>query len=240
MSDRYVYLLVDIACICVPLIASFHPKIKFYRYWRYSLPAIAITSLLFLVWDAAFTGHGVWSFNGRYVLGYYVASLPLEEVLFFICIPYACLFIFYCVDRFVEWGNNKVANITSWLLAAALIVVGFTHLQQLYTSVTFISLGILLIVLAVKKVGWLSDFYISFLLALLPFFISNGILTGTGLAEPVVRYNNNYNLGIRILTIPVEDIFYGMLFQLMNVCGFVWLRKVFGTTAGSMNTSISR
>ena len=52
---------------------------------------------------------------------------------------------------------------------------------------------------------------------LLPFFIVNGILTGTGLDSPVVWYNDNENLGLRVLTIPVEDIFYGMELIFLNL-----------------------
>ena len=45
----------------------------------------------------------------------------------------------------------------------------------------------------------------------------NGILTGTGLEEPVVWYNDDENLGIRLLTIPIEDIGYAFTMIFGNV-----------------------
>jgi lycopene cyclase domain-containing protein len=51
----------------------------------------------------------------------------------------------------------------------------------------------------------LRTFLYSFLIALIPFLIVNGLLTSI----PVVLYNDAENLGIRIYTIPVEDVFYG-------------------------------
>jgi hypothetical protein len=41
--------------------------------------------------------------------------------------------------------------------------------------------------------------------------VVNGVLTGTGLEQAVVWYSEQEILGVRILTIPIEDVFYGML-----------------------------
>ena len=68
------------------------------------------------------------------------------------------------------------------------------------------------------KSEYLNHFFIAYLVIyLFPFIIVNGILTGSGINEPVVWYNNLENLDIRIFTIPVEDFVYGLLLYLMNV-----------------------
>ena len=226
VPEKYTYLLVDFFCIIFPFLFSFHPKFKFYPQWRYfALPAL-VTALFFVIWDIFFTAWGVWSFNPGFVVGIYFFGLPLEEYLFFIFIPYACVFTYFCIGTYLNLSrfNNSFRYITL-VLAILLLVIGLLHLNQWYTSSTFILLAIVLILLWMSKVDYLPSFFITFLLILLPFFISNGILTGSFIRQPVVLYNNNYNLGIRMFTIPVEDTFYGMLLMLMNIVGYEYLRR---------------
>ena len=71
----------------------------------------------------------------------------------------------------------------------------------------------------------MGRFFIMYFVTLIPFFIVNGLLTGSFISEEVVFYDNAQNLGIRLGTIPVEDMVYGMLMLLMNVTWFEWLKS---------------
>jgi lycopene cyclase domain-containing protein len=117
-------------------------------------------------------------------------------------------------------------KIISILLIVMLVVVATFNLGKWYTATTFLALAAYLTVLQfVLKSDFLSRFYFSYAFVLIPFFIVNGILTGSFIEGEVVWYNDAENLGIRIGTIPVEDIFYGMLLLVMNVSIFEWLQR---------------
>ena len=80
--------------------------------------------------------------------------------------------------------------------------------------VNFSFFAALLLYSLVAKDTNLNSFFITFLVILIPFFIVNGLLTGSFIEEQVVWYNDAENLGIRIGTVPIEDAFYafGMLY----------------------------
>lgn len=223
LNTHYIYLLIDVLCILVPLLASFHPLSPFYKDWKYYLPVNLFVSMLFLVWDAAFTQMGIWGFNNEYISGINLFNLPIEEVLFFICIPYACTYTYYVFSRYVQIDFPVAAKGIAYILAGILFIIALFHYSQLYTSVTFILLAVLLV--GVARASYLSRFFVVYAIMLIPFFISNGILTGSMLDKPVVWYNNHYNMGIRILTIPIEDFFYAMLLLLLNISGYEWMKK---------------
>ncbi|MGN6647015.1 MAG: lycopene cyclase domain-containing protein [Cytophaga sp.] len=228
MRTEYTYLAIDLGSLIVPLIFSFHPKLLFYKKWAAFALSNLMVCMLFIPWDMYYTRLGVWGFNPAYLTGIHAGNLPLEEILFFICIPFSSVYTYHCLKLFFPAMREKVPHeVITLLLVFILMGTGFVYIQHIYTSVTFFVLSFTLILLTLFEVPWLPDFYFSYLVILLPFFIVNGILTGTGPDEPIVWYDDFENLGIRIGTIPVEDIFYGMLLLILNTALFEYFDRRF-------------
>ena len=218
MNPQYTYFIILATAITGPLALSFDKKVAFYKKWKYIFPAMLLPCLLYIAWDMYFTRIGVWSFNKAYITGYSIGNLPVEEVLFFVIVPYCCLFIYECVRcYFPNFKNKKWADTILQLLALVLLVSGIIFYNRYYTSWTFIFTALFIgLIYIFKKVFIAFDaasFLVSYAIMLLPFLIVNGFLTSI----PVVQYNDAENLGIRIYTIPFEDIFYGMLLVLMII-----------------------
>lgn len=224
---QYLYLLLDVLTILFPFLFSFYPKANFSKKWKYLWIAILIPGIIFLVWDEAFTQLNVWGFNPEYLSGIYLNSLPLEEVLFFICIPYACVFTYEALNYLVAKDYAApYQRIISVILIAGSIVMALLNTDKWYTVTTFGGLAAYIALLEFGiRANYLSRFYFAYIFILVPFFIVNGILTGSFIEGEVVWYNNAENLGIRMGTIPVEDTFYGMLLLIMNVSLFEWLQR---------------
>jgi lycopene cyclase domain-containing protein len=216
---KYTYLLIDFFSVLVPFVFSFHPRIKFYKHWPALFPAMIVTAIIFIAWDVYFTRLKIWGFNAQYLTGINIGNLPIEEVLFFLCIPYSCVFTYACLDVITK---KTVSKLRQSIISLSLIIISIfmaVYFHGLsYTACTFTVLAILLVTAQyILKASWLSRFYVAYLLLLLPFVIVNGLLTGTGLATPVVWYNHADMVNLRILTIPFEDIFYGMDLILLNI-----------------------
>jgi len=223
----YTYLLIDIGCILIPFLASFYPKHAFYKEWKAFFASNFLVAIFFLIWDAYFTLNSIWGFNPDYLTGIYIFNLPIEEVLFFVSIPYACVFTYFALKYLLE--NNpltRIHKILTILFIGFLLTVGLLSLDKWYTGLTFLMTAIYLIFKLIGKKD-LSYHYLAYFLILPFFFLSNGILTGSFLESPIVWYNNDENLGIRMFTIPVEDTFYGMLLILMNIDLYEFFRKKF-------------
>lgn len=225
--DNYLYLAVNLFTISFPIIRSFEPRIKYASKWYALFPALILTGAFFLIWDHWFTLSGVWEFNPRYLLGFYIFQLPIEEWLFFITVPFACIFIyevliyFFPKDIFKSAGKPFV-----FVMIPVLLLLALLNFDKMYTAVNFIVGAIALVIhWVIFKDKFLGRFLFAYLVHLIPFILCNGVLTGGITPEPVVIYNNAENLGIRIWTVPIEDTIYSMTLLLMNVSLYEYFKK---------------
>lgn len=216
------YLLINFLTILFPILLSFDNRVQFYKKWKYIFPGLFITGLLFLIWDYLFTVLDVWSFNADYLIGVYLFNLPLEEILFFVTVPFACIFIYECLNFYVKKDVLRpFSRLISIILISLSTIILIAFYVRVYTLITF---GLLLVTLTyvefVQKAN-LGRFYLAFLVSLVPFYIVNGILTSI----PIVMYNDAENMTFRIGTIPFEDHFYSMSMLLINIQLFEYFKR---------------
>lgn len=240
MSSHFVYMLVNLGCIGVPFLFSFHPKLRFYKEWDSLLIGMISMMALFIPWDIYFTSKGIWGFNDHYTLGYKLWGLPMEEWLFFICIPYACLFTYHCLTILLKkLPSLKMTRITLTLVVGVELAVAVIAFDRWYAfAAHFLCAAFLSYHLYIKKSTFLPLFMSMYVFVLPAFLTSNGILTGVAFWEypflnsavsevkdMVVWYNNNHNLSFRFFSMPADDLAYGMLMLLMTVSGFEWNKQ---------------
>ena len=226
MNSHFTYFLILGCTLAGPLLLSFDKKVAFYKKWKPLSLAMLIPAIIYIAWDIYFTSKGIWSFNEKYyVKELKVFNLPLEEILFFFVVPYCCVFIYECIRvYFPQIRDKKTGSRILTGLAVILLITGLYFFGKHYTSWTFIFAAIFIIL--VSSLGKYftgfnaTAFLISYVVILVPFLAVNGFLT----AIPVVLYNDAENLGIRLYTIPFEDIFYGMLLVMMNIAFYEKLK----------------
>ncbi|MEX0997656.1 MAG: lycopene cyclase domain-containing protein [Flavobacteriaceae bacterium] len=222
------YLWLNLGSFSIPFLYSFHPKLKLYKKWKYMFPAIGIMMLFFIPWDIVFTANGYWGFNPKYLTGLYIVNLPIEEWLFFICIPYACIFTHYALLYYfpnMQLPEKATTRLTYLLVLSMAVLVILFH-DRWYPVINYgYAIVLLALVLRYEK-ELLQKYYLTFLVMLIPFFIVNGVLTGSFIEEQVVWYDNSQNLSVRLFTIPVEDSIYAFTMILTPlVITEYWVRK---------------
>jgi lycopene cyclase domain-containing protein len=220
------YLWIDLAILAIPLALSFDRKVHYMRRWPAVLVAAAIVAAIFIPWDILKTRAGVWGFNKRFVGEFAFFGLPAGEILFFLVVPFSCIFIYEVVRAYFRERPVRVARFV-WLVAAAgLAVLGVVYRHRVYTLTVLISVAVVLVLAALWQPRLLRSFHFWLAVALtyVPFLIFNGILT----AVPLVVYNSADIWGARVYTIPVEDFFYS--FSLLGLVILVYqpLRRRWG------------
>ena len=206
---KSVYLWLDLLTILFPLVFSFEKRLKYYRKWPSVFLSIIPFAIIFILWDIFAVSAGHWSFNPEFVGKITLFALPLEEILFFFCIPFSCIFIYECVSFVVPDKTFRVSRFI-WIIPALISsATAFIFREKGYTFLAFSAFSLFFLsgTFFFPQTLASSRFWLANLAILIPFCIINGILT----ALPVVRYSPEHITGFRIGTIPVEDFFYNLV-----------------------------
>jgi len=215
--ENYYYLFINAIAFVPVFLLSFDKKVAFWKLKKPAFKSISIVGLLFILWDIYFTHIGIWGFNETYLVGINLFGIPIEEILFFVTIPYASLFTFETIQQYFR--EATLQNLGRLFLGS---VFGFSFLfmflgfDKTYTGPTVTLTLITSFSFLFLDSKWIGHFALTFFLLLIPFLLLNGILTGSFIESEIVWYNENEILGKRIGTIPIEDLFYAFLLLIWN------------------------
>ena len=203
----YLYLVINLAIIVFPLAISIETKRINYLSKKKS---VALSTLLvgtvFVAWDILATSRGHWSFNYAYLVDGSFLGLPYEEILFFITVPFSCLFTYEALAYFIKDARIPLLQKPLQVIGAAFVLLSIAFFKNEYTFLALLSVGLSILV-ASKLHGHLFSsrlywFYIAVTFGL--FFIFNFLLTSL----PIVEYSDQAISGLRVITIPIEDFMF--------------------------------
>ncbi|HMA83244.1 MAG TPA: lycopene cyclase domain-containing protein [Candidatus Thermoplasmatota archaeon] len=210
------YLTLDILILLFPLLFSFKWVFPYYKNYKPLFASILIVGGIYILWDIIVTFRGDWWFNHEYLidLGFTIGGIPLEEALFFVVVPYSCIFIYENLQYFFKDKNISFNKWIYYAISILLFIIALIYYHQEYTILALLSVSTFFIIAAT----WFPDllqsrnYWAYILISFVAFIIFNYLLTSI----PVVLYNPNAIWGGtvdqlwygRFITIPFEDFFY--------------------------------
>ncbi len=221
--QNFWYSLILIVIAAVSLFLLVKKTNNFLSELKYMLPATIFSGTVLVMLNIRFLRNGIIIFNPAYLTGKNLLNLPIEEWFFLLVISLLSFAIYKQVK--IKFEHFEKPNL---FLAISLVLLVFFGLIAWFSRekpVTFFIFFLLSVYLGYtifrnRFKQHLTKFYIALIISVVPFFLFKGILNSL----PVVLYNNEYNLGIQIYGIPVEDFGYFFLLMLINITIFEYLR----------------
>lgn len=210
---RFLYLSINLFIFLSTFSLSFHRSVSFWRRWGALLPAYLAISLPFIVWDLFMIKYDHWGFDPAYIVGWRLFhAIPVEEVLFFFTVPYACTFTYEAIRTFVPERRVPFSRIPYVLTGIVSIGAAVPFWHQPYTASVLVMLGIVLIGSPfIAPDLFRNTGFFAFLIGATFLFVAfNYLLTSI----PIVWYWHGSIWGGdgawngRFITIPYEDFIY--------------------------------
>jgi len=203
---KYTYLLFNLFVILPVVAFAFHRNIKLQSKWKQLLLSITAVAIPFVIWDVWAAQNGHWFFNEKYIFSTRLWGLPIEEILFFICVPAVMWFVWEVVKVHVKarMSRSVVPRLVASSLFIANAIIAIIYFDRGYTRSVAIAACVTSFILSKSALLRERQFWVFQGAHLGLFIISNTFLTSL----PIISYGSGSIIGIRIGTIPLEDFMF--------------------------------
>ncbi len=107
MPDTWQYLALMAGCLAITLPLEFVPGVRVYRDPARVAIALVPVVVVFVVWDLVGIARGHWDFNERFVTGWQLGPLPVEELVFFVVIPLCTVLTYEAVGSVLRLLRSR-------------------------------------------------------------------------------------------------------------------------------------
>jgi len=181
--------------------------------WLRLLQVFALVSVPFVLLDSLSHARGWWAYNPDFVMGVRLLGLPVEEIMFFFVVPFACLYLYSAMQRAAPdvpfrraWLWRGVIGLA--VVAGIILAIIEPKERTIFDAVLFAVVGT---VAMFRRPTRTTAIWLLLVLGL--FLVVNTVLT----ALPIVAYDATFGSMYRIGTIPFEDALYNLSFLLLSL-----------------------
>ncbi|HSO85854.1 MAG TPA: lycopene cyclase domain-containing protein [Draconibacterium sp.] len=221
--QNFWYLLILFVMAGVTMFFIIKKTIVFFMELKYMLPAIIFSGAIFILLNIRFLESGIINYNLNYLVGKNFFSLPIEEWLFLLIMSLFSFSVYILVAvKFDNFEKPALFMAISIILLLGFGLIAWFSRQKVVPFFNFFLLTIYFgyTIFRNRFKQHFAKFYISYIIVVIPFFLIKGILN----TLPIVFYNTEHTLGIRLISVPVEEFGYLFLLMLINITIFEYLR----------------
>lgn len=209
--------------VVIPLVLSF-ARWQFrwsQQDWLRLLQVFVFVSVPFVLLDVLSHDRGWWAYNSHFITGVRLGGLPLEEIMFFFVIPFACLYLYSAAVRAAK--DSPIGLRWLWRVVLGVFTVASMALAVIQpeerTIVDVVLFTVVATVATVRPPTRIGALWLTVVVGL--FLVVNTVLT----ALPIVTYDPVFGSAYRLGTIPLEDVLYN--FSFLYLALLVWRGEPF-------------
>lgn len=215
---EFIYIIFNTAVLLPVIILSLIYDVKLHTKWRQFVWIFATVSIPFILWDVWAANNGHWLFSDIYILKYRIFGLPIEEILFFLTVPIAMVYVWLVIIKYIpnKKTNKYIARLAVGTIGLASLIFAVDNWQLGYTRSAGVVSFIVSLALMFNKIIYTSRFWIFQVIHAVLFLMFNTFLT----ALPVISYGVNSITGFRVGSIPIEDFLFSYILVSASIMVF--------------------